>query len=57
MKAQKEKVLLTLGEAADELGVGRRRMRRLIDDGVIQGLPVSGRQYMIPRAHIEKIRS
>lgn len=50
-----EEVSATVQEAAGLLGVGEERVRRLLRDGVLVGVPYGGRRgWRIPRRHLEE---
>lgn len=47
--------MMTTQQAADELGVSRRRVTKLIADGRLLATKV-GRDYVIDRAHLDDVR-
>jgi excisionase family DNA binding protein len=48
--------VLSIGEAADRLGMSRSELEALIDRGAVEGLP-TGYTRMIPTTEVERLQS
>ncbi len=47
---------ITTADAAKELGISQRHVRRLVTAGLVTGYIVVGKTFLIPRDQLEQIR-